>query len=140
MQTRATHRKRWKRPVAAALVGACAGILCAAVAASSPPASWGLMLYGTPIGGAVGAAVGLALWILTRTLFRWGCRVAPAVGWIASSGFAVAASSAVVSVALAGLEPLTVAATATAVGVIAAMGAVVENLSSGQRERAEGMA
>lgn len=135
MEIRAAHRMRWARPAVAALAGACAGILCAAVAASSPPDSWGLMLYGAPIGGAVGATVGLVLWVLMRAMFRWGGRVAPAVGWIASSGFAAAASAAVVSVALGGLEPLTVAATATSVGVIAAMGAVADNLSVGRRQR-----
>ncbi|WP_127054482.1 hypothetical protein [Labedella gwakjiensis] len=126
---------RWARPVAAALVGACAGILCGAVAASSPPASWGLMLYGAPIGGTIGAAVGLVLWVLMRAMFHWGGRIAPALGWIASSGFAAAASAAVVSVALAGLEANTVMATATAMAVIAASGSVVENLSAGRQER-----
>lgn len=57
----------------ACLVAGVGGVALAALAVVSPEASpstspWGLMLWGGPAGFAIGAALGLITWALTRSL------------------------------------------------------------------------
>jgi hypothetical protein len=123
--------RRWtlsRRAVLSGAVGACVGLACAAVVASSPPAAWGVLLYGAPVGVLIGAVSGLVVWGGAGALYRLGRRIAPLVGWALSAAFAIAVSVVVSAGALSGLESTVVATMVVAVAAVATAGAVLENL------------
>lgn len=121
-----------RRATVAGVVGAILGIVCAAVVVSAPPAGWGLLLYGIPIGGALGVAVGILVWSISSALFRLGSRVNVGVGWVLSIAVATAASAGTVLVALSPVTPVLVVGAA----VLGAGCAALDNAVSGRVSRA----